>query len=96
MACGLHRQAGTGSRPVERLATFITRTSVCAEVAGKGRARSCQIRAAGPARIEVVTTAPPGVFEGRRAKHALFQVYDVQMANPLRGDRHSGGADVLP
>lgn len=28
--------------------------------------------------------------------HALFQVDNVPMANLLRGDRHSGGAAVLP
>jgi hypothetical protein len=35
-------------------------------------------------------------LEGSVPSHALFQVDNVPMANLLRGDRHSGGAEVLP
>ena len=35
-------------------------------------------------------------LEGGVPSHALFQVDDVPMANLLRGDRHSGGSEVLP
>lgn len=35
-------------------------------------------------------------LEGGVRSHALFQVDNVPMANLLRGDRHSGGAAVLP
>ena len=35
-------------------------------------------------------------FEGGVPGHALFQVDNVPMANLLRGDRHSGGAEVCP
>jgi hypothetical protein len=35
-------------------------------------------------------------LEGGVPSHALFQVDNVPMANLLRGDRHSGGAEVLP
>jgi hypothetical protein len=35
-------------------------------------------------------------LEGGVPSHALFQVDNVTMANLLRGDRPSGGAEVLP
>jgi hypothetical protein len=35
-------------------------------------------------------------LEGGVPSHALFQVDNVPMANLLRGNRHSGGAKVLP
>jgi hypothetical protein len=35
-------------------------------------------------------------LKGGVSDHALFQVDDVPMANLFRGDRYSGGMDLLP
>ena len=35
-------------------------------------------------------------LEGSVPSHALFRIDNVPLANLLRGDRHPGGAEVLP
>lgn len=75
---------------MEYLATFKSQAGVRAEIASDiGRV----VRPASDGTRDI--GAKWRFLEGRVRRHALFQVYDVPMANLLRGDRESGGAEVL-
>jgi hypothetical protein len=89
---GLHRQVGTG---------LLTRGIACSFQLAGWRPRGSRehgrrvVDAAASDRSRDVG-AEWRFLEGGVPSHALFQVDNVPMANLLRGDRHSGTAEVLP